>query len=222
MSVWSYADIRESIAAALPDEPAFIQGEARLDWRDFDAGANGLAATLLAAGLGHQAKVAVYTQNCAEYLTAYFAAFKAGMVPLNVNYRYGPEEIAYLLDNADAEHPFRLATSPARSFLNSTFPETPSSVKKEVGPTLMLHPDDASRLGIMAGDEVIVGNSRGSVHLAAVLFEGVVRGVVIAESIWPNAAHKHGRGINTITGADGPAPFGGAAFHDNKVWIKKA
>lgn len=127
-----------------------------------------------------------------------------------------------VLDNVDADHPFRLATSPARSFLNSTFTETPSSVKKEGGPTLMLHPDDAARLGIAAGDEVIVGNSRGSVHLAAVLFEGVVRGVVIAELIWPNAAHRHGRGINTITGADGPAPFGGAAFHDNKVWIKRA
>ncbi len=103
MSVWSYADIWESVAAALPDEAAFIQGEARLCWRDFDAKANGLAAVLLADGLGHQAKIAVYTQNCAEYLTAYFAAFKAGMVPFNVNYRYGPQEIAYLLDNADAE-----------------------------------------------------------------------------------------------------------------------
>ncbi|MGL4541803.1 MAG: AMP-binding protein, partial [Polymorphobacter sp.] len=58
---------------------------------------------LLAAGLGKQSKVGVYTQNCPEYLTAYFAAFKAGLVPFNVNYRYGPEEIAYLLDNADAE-----------------------------------------------------------------------------------------------------------------------
>jgi acyl-CoA synthetase (AMP-forming)/AMP-acid ligase II len=100
---WTYAAIWESVAAALPGEAAFIQGDARLDWRDFDGIANGLAAEFLGAGLGHQAKIAVYTQNCAEYLTAYFAAFKAGMVPINVNYRYGPEEIAYLLDNADAE-----------------------------------------------------------------------------------------------------------------------
>ena len=53
------------------------------------------------------------------------------------------------------------------------------------------------------------------------LFDGVVRGVAIAESIWPNSAHKHGRGINTITGADAVAPFGGAAFHDNKIWVRK-
>ena len=127
-----------------------------------------------------------------------------------------------VLDNVDADHPFRLATSPARSFLNSTFTETPGSVKKEGGPTLMLHPEDAARLGVAAGDEVVVGNQRGSVQLRAMLFEGVVRGVVIAESIWPNGAHRGGRGINTITGADSPAPYGGAAFHDNKVWIRKA
>ena len=35
-----------------------------------------------------------------------------------------------LIETADAEHPFRLATSPARSFLNSTFTETPASRAK--------------------------------------------------------------------------------------------
>lgn len=127
-----------------------------------------------------------------------------------------------VIEQADEEHPFRLATSPARNFLNSSFTETPTARKKEGAPTLMLHPDDAGRLGIAAGDHVTVGNQRGTVELDAVLFDGLVRGVVIAESIWPNGAHRGGRGINTITGADSPAPYGGAAFHDNKVWIRKA
>lgn len=127
-----------------------------------------------------------------------------------------------VIEEADAEHPFRLATSPARNFLNSSFTETPTSQKKEGAPTLMLHPLDAAALGIAAGDPVTVGNRRGTVELDAVLFDGLVRGVVIAESIWPNGAHRGGRGINTITGADSPAPYGGAAFHDNKVWIHKA
>jgi anaerobic selenocysteine-containing dehydrogenase len=127
-----------------------------------------------------------------------------------------------VIEEADAEHPFRLATSPARNFLNSSFTETPTSQKKEGAPTLMLHPLDAAALGIAAGDPVTVGNRRGTVELDAVLFDGLVRGVVIAESIWPNGVHRGGRGINTITGADSPAPYGGAAFHDNKVWIRKA
>jgi hypothetical protein len=49
----------------------------------------------------------------------------------------------------------------------------------------------------------------------------VRRGVLIAESIWPNDAYPDGRGINTLTGADPIAPYGGAAFHDNKVWIRR-
>jgi hypothetical protein len=57
--------------------------------------------------------------------------------------------------------------------------------------------------------------------LRAKLFDGVRRGVLIAESVWPNSAYPDGRGINTLTGADPIAPFGGAAFHDNKVWLKK-
>jgi len=46
--------------------------------------------------------------------------------------------------------------------------------------------------------------------------------VLIAESIHPNKAHIGGRGINMLTGAEAVAPVGGAAFHDNKVWVKKA
>ena len=37
------------------------------------------------------------------------------------------------IEEADAAHPFRLATSPARSFLNSSFNETASSRAKEGG-----------------------------------------------------------------------------------------
>jgi hypothetical protein len=54
------------------------------------------------------------------------------------------------------------------------------------------------------------------------LFEGLRRGVLVAEGVWPNAAHPFGRGINTLTGADQVAPFGGAAFHDNRVALERA
>ena len=46
------------------------------------------------------------------------------------------------------------------------------------------------------------------------------RGVLVAESIWPNEAFEDGQGINTLTGCDQPAPAAGGAFHDNRVWIK--
>jgi anaerobic selenocysteine-containing dehydrogenase len=125
-----------------------------------------------------------------------------------------------VIEAADEAHPFRLATSPARNYLNSSFTETPTSQAREGAPTLMIHPQDAAALGVVDGARVRVGNGRGEVRLAAKLFDGVQRGVVIAESVHPNAAHEGGEGINTLTGADAVAPFGGAAFHDNKVWVR--
>jgi anaerobic selenocysteine-containing dehydrogenase len=127
-----------------------------------------------------------------------------------------------VIEETDAAHPFRLATSPSRSFLNTSFNETPSSQAREGAPSVMIHPLDAASLDIADGDAVTLGNPRGETTLTAKLFEGVRRGVLIAESVHPNKSHIGGRGINMLTGAEAVAPVGGAAFHDNKVWIRKA
>jgi anaerobic selenocysteine-containing dehydrogenase len=148
-------------------------------------------------------------------------------VPFRSPVRCGPVETMPglpdhwdVIEEADTAHPFRLATSPARNFLNSTFNETPTSVRREGRPEVMIHPQDAAAAGIADGAAVVLGNTRGEVRLHARIYEGVRRGVLIAESIWPNDAYPDGRGINTLTGADPVAPYGGAAFHDNKVWIR--
>ena len=125
-------------------------------------------------------------------------------------------------ETCDDAHPFRLATSPTRSFLNSTFNETPSSRAREGRPCVLIHPDDLQALGLSNGEKVILGNTRGQVRIHAQAFEGLQRGVLVSEGIWPNEAFEDGCGINTLTGSDSPAPFGGSAFHDNRVWIKKA
>lgn len=126
------------------------------------------------------------------------------------------------LEHADERHPFRLVTAPARSFLNSSFNETASAVKKEGRPEAWLRPEDAGKLGIADGDLIQLGNDRGIVTLHARLIDGVTRGTVISEGIWPNDAFPDGRGINTLTGADPAAPYGGLAVHDSAVWVKMA
>jgi anaerobic selenocysteine-containing dehydrogenase len=150
-------------------------------------------------------------------------------VPFRSPWLAGPVDIMPALpdhwevtEEATAEFPFRLATSPARNFLNSTFNETPTSIAREHRPTVMIHPEDAAAYGIANGAKVVLGNTRGEVRLHAKVFDGVRRGVLIAESIWPNSAYEDGRGINTLTGADAIAPYGGAAFHDNRVWVRVA
>ncbi len=121
----------------------------------------------------------------------------------------------------DEVHPFRLATSPARSYLNSSFNETPTSQKREGKPKLFIHPKDAKALNIKDNSMVEIGNRRGKVLLNASFFEGIQTGVVIVQSLHPNKAHKDNKGINTLIGSDLIPPFGGAAFHDCAVWVRK-
>jgi anaerobic selenocysteine-containing dehydrogenase len=125
-----------------------------------------------------------------------------------------------VIEAATPEHPFRLVTAPSRSFLNSTFTETPSSIKRERRPTVLIHPEDAKALGIADGGLTRLGNRRGTVLLHAEYFDGVQRGVIVSEGIWPNPAFIEGFGINVLTGADPASPAGGAAFHDNAVWVR--
>jgi anaerobic selenocysteine-containing dehydrogenase len=125
-----------------------------------------------------------------------------------------------VIEEATADKPFRLATSPARNYLNSTFTESPTSIAREGRPEVMIHPEDAAKLGVAEGDRVRIGNERGNVVIHATLFDGLRPGVVIVESVWPNHAFEEGIGINALTGADPVAPSGGSAFHDNSVWIK--
>ncbi len=124
------------------------------------------------------------------------------------------------IEEANDAFPFRLATSPARTFLNSTFNETPSSLKREVRPTLLVHPADLEAQGLRDGDRVKVGSARGVVTLHAKAHDGQRRGVLIAEGIWPNHAFEDGQGINTLTGCDQPAPASGGTYHDNRVWLR--
>src|SRR5579862_6542467 len=101
MTEWTYPDIWHSIAQAQPQATAFVQGARTLSWQQFDEHADALAQHLLDAGLSQQSKVGTYFFNCPEYVCAVAAALKAAFTPFNVNYRYGGEELLYLLDNAD-------------------------------------------------------------------------------------------------------------------------
>jgi len=123
-------------------------------------------------------------------------------------------------DEATPVHPFRLVAAPARQFLNTSFTETPGSRKREGRPTALVHPDDAFRLGVVEGGRVTLGNKRGTVTLHARLALGLQPGVVVVESVWPNADFEGSVGINALTSDAPAAPNGGAVFHDTAVWIR--
>jgi anaerobic selenocysteine-containing dehydrogenase len=131
-------------------------------------------------------------------------------------------DMAAVFDAPTADRPYRMVTAPARSFLNSTFTETPGSKKREGRPTLLVHPADAGKLGLAKGDLAEIGNGQGSIFIHVKPFDGLLPGTVVAESIWPNAAFVGGNGINTLTSDEPGLPNGGAVFHDTAIWIRKA
>ena len=129
-----------------------------------------------------------------------------------------PDHVA-VIDEDDAEQPFRLVAAPSRSFLNSSFNNTPSSVAREGRPTALVHPDVLAGIGVRDGDRLRIGNRRGSLVVHARGFDGLQKRVVIVEGLWPNRAFEEGIGINLLTSADPGLPRGGAVFHDTSVWL---
>jgi len=153
-----------------------------------------------------------FRPNWARFKPLGFGCDKAPMPEL-------PDHWA-VIEEASDELPFRLVTAPARNYLNSSFTETPTSIRREVRPHVKLHPEDAAKLGVADGQKVRLGNRRGTVLLHAQHYAGVRRGVAIVESVWPNAAFEEGIGINALTGADPGGVIGGGCFHDNAIWIR--
>jgi 3-oxocholest-4-en-26-oate---CoA ligase len=99
---WNFADVWETVADTVPHGLAAIHGERRVTWEDTERRANGIAGFLLGLDLAHQDKVAHYLYNGPEYMESTFGILKAGLVPVNTNYRYTDDELVYLWDNADA------------------------------------------------------------------------------------------------------------------------
>jgi anaerobic selenocysteine-containing dehydrogenase len=195
-----------------------------------------LDATLQASGRGTIAEAAERGWiDCAESFED--AHFETGFAHPDGKFRFKPDwtkigplhEVMpampdYLgnVEDASDEHPFRMVAPPARSFLNSTFSETPSSRKREGEPRVMMHPDDLAALNLPDPPLVQIGNHRGALTMKAKALDGVQRGVVIVEGIWPNSDFAGNLGINQLIGAERVPPNGGSAFHDTAVWVRAA
>ncbi len=98
---FNIADLFERAVDAVPDRMALVCGDRRLTYRQMDDEANQLANHLLSEDFGHGDHIGIYGQNTAEWLIAMVAIFKIRAVPININFRYVEDELAYLFDNAD-------------------------------------------------------------------------------------------------------------------------
>jgi fatty-acyl-CoA synthase len=101
---WNFGDILDAIEPVLPaDAPAFIHGGLTISWGEARRTTNNLARALIARGASPGDKLAIYMRNRPEYLLALAAGFKARLTHVNVNYRYTPDEVWRIFDDADAQ-----------------------------------------------------------------------------------------------------------------------
>ncbi|KPL35552.1 acyl-CoA synthetase [Streptomyces anulatus] len=105
---YNLADLFESVVDAVPDREALLYvdhpgtgAERRLTYAELDAAANRIAHHLIDAGIRPGEHLGLHLYNGVEYLQTVLGALKARIVPVNVNYRYVEEELAYLYRDAD-------------------------------------------------------------------------------------------------------------------------
>ncbi len=89
-------------AERTPDAPALIEGERSLTWRALVDRRNRLANALRGLGVAKGAHVIMYVPNCLEAVLAPAAVRAAGALSVPMNHRLVADEVAYILDHADA------------------------------------------------------------------------------------------------------------------------
>ncbi len=102
---FNFADIWECAADVVAHREALVvvggPNPRRLTYGAIEERANRLAHVLVGRGVRAGDHVGLYLRNGSEYLEGFLAAFKIRAVPINVNYRYVADELAYLFDDAD-------------------------------------------------------------------------------------------------------------------------
>lgn len=93
-----------------------------------------------------------------------------------------PAEVA---DATMAERfPFALLTPKTHFFLNTTFANQARQRKAQGEPYVVIHPDDAARIGIADGQWVRVWNDRGEFDTSARVSDDTSQGVLVAPMGW--------------------------------------
>ncbi|WP_051792425.1 class I adenylate-forming enzyme family protein [Amycolatopsis jejuensis] len=79
------------------DRVAVRMGDQALTYAELDQEADALAAAFAGLGVRPGDRVAILAENCVEFVVVAFAAMKAGAWFVPLNFRYGPDELSYVL-----------------------------------------------------------------------------------------------------------------------------
>lgn len=85
-----------------PERTAVVFRDRRLTYRELDRAASSVAGGLARLGLRRGDRIGLHVPNWPEFVVAYYAANKIGLVPLSLNVVYKADEIAYIVKDAEA------------------------------------------------------------------------------------------------------------------------
>lgn len=123
---------------------------------------------------------------------------------------YSPVPTVGVHAGTDERFPFLLTSRKPRFFFHSAYRQIESLRERTPRPTVMIHPDTASRLGIAAGTPVRISTVSGSVTQFAELTRDIDPEVIFADFGWwfPERADEmfawKESNLNQLTGAGGP------------------
>ncbi|MHA6204820.1 AMP-binding protein [Dyella soli] len=118
----------DRIAAAHPERPALVvrTQDVRLNYRQFHAEVERVAAALVALGLRPGDRIGIWAPNRAEWVVLQFAAPKAGLILVNINPAYRLHELEFALNKVSCRAlvlPRRFKTSHYLDLLLGLAPE---------------------------------------------------------------------------------------------------
>lgn len=93
-------DIPRRTALKFPDKTAIVDGDVALSFAEFDRLVDRAAAGLHDNGFRPGDRIALLAHNCWQYAVLAFAAPRAGVVLVPVNFMLTAEEVAYILDHS--------------------------------------------------------------------------------------------------------------------------
>ena len=103
LAIATLADIPDLHARATPDRIALVADDRRVSYATLAERSDRVARALAAAGLARQARVALLGMDSESSYEILLGCAKAELVLVTINWRLEPSEIAYILQDAEAE-----------------------------------------------------------------------------------------------------------------------
>ena len=85
------------------DAVVSLHQNVRLTYKELQTQVNAFACSLLKLGLKKGDRLAIWSPNCVEWTITQFAAFKAGIILVNLNPAYKSNELEYVLNKVSCK-----------------------------------------------------------------------------------------------------------------------